>query len=176
MRSGKIWPALMGALTMAMLSAPAAAQASGSRQTRDFVQAAAQSDQFEILEAHTALAQSSDAGIRAFAQSMIQAHQDTAAHLRQAAAKAGLEPPKPGLSGDQSMFLAALQSQRGQDFDRTYVRQQMLAHQSALAVEQAYASAGDDQDIRQIAIATVPIVSTHLEMLARMAGNGNGER
>lgn len=153
---------------------PAFAQEPGSRQTREFVQAAAQSDQFEILEAQTVLAQSQNAQVRAFAETMIQAHQQTSASLLQAVQKDGLAPPKPGLGGDQSMFLSALQSQRGVDFDRTYLGQQALAHRSALAVEEAYATSGGDATIRAVATATVPIITEHLRMAEQMQIEAGG--
>jgi putative membrane protein len=152
----------------ACVALPAAAEEPGSRQTREFVQAAAQSDQFEIMEAHTALAQSTDPRVRTFAQKMVQAHQQTGASLMQAATEAGLEAPKPGLGGDESAFLAALQSQRGTDFDKTYVRQQILAHHAALVVEQGYATSGDDPTVRKVAVSTVPIIISHLQMAEQM--------
>jgi putative membrane protein len=148
--------------------APALAQEPGSRQTREFIQAAAQTDQFEIMEATTALAQSKDEHVRTFAQEMIQTHRRTSDTLQQAVARAGLKPPEPGLGGDQSMFLASLQSQRGPDFDKVYLKQQALAHRAALAVEQGYASSGDDQAIRQAAASTVPIITHHLEMTEQL--------
>jgi putative membrane protein len=157
-----------------LLTTPLAAQQPGSRQTRDFIQAAAQSDEFEIMEATTALAESQDFQVRAYAQAMIQAHQQTTTSLRQAVAKAGLEQPKPGLSGDQSMFLAALQSTRGADFDKTYVKQQVLAHNAALATEQGYATAGDVSIIRDTAASTVPIISSHLRMAEQMTDKTGG--
>jgi putative membrane protein len=148
------------------------AQDPGSRQAREFVQAAAQTDEFEIMEAHTALAQSTDSQVRSFAQAMIEAHTQTREAMRRAVEKAGLKPPAPGMNGDQSNFLASLQSQRGVDFDRTYIRQQALAHRAALAVQEAYAASGDQPAIRQAAAAAVPIISNHLamaeQMLARM--------
>jgi putative membrane protein len=149
----------------AIVAGATAAPPAGTRMTRDFVQAAAQTDEFEIVESTTVLAQSQDAQVRSFAQAMIQAHRQTTADLKQAVAKVGLEEPKPGMSGDQSAFLAALQSQRGADFDRTYLKQQMLVHHSALTVMQGYAASGDDPTIRQVAIAAVPIVTSHLQML-----------
>src|ERR1700761_7725135 len=132
----------------AIVAGAAAAPPAGTRMTRDFVQAAAQTDEFEIMEATTALAQSQGAQGRSFAQAMIQAHRQTTADLKQAVAKAGLEEPKPGLSGEQSAFLAALQSQRGANFDRTYLKHQMLVHHSALAVMQGYAASGDNPTIK----------------------------
>lgn len=162
------------AIVAAVTIAPAVAQPPGSRQTRDFVQAAAQSDQFEILEATTALAQSEDPQVRTFAQTMIEAHRQTSERLEQAVAKAGLEQPNPGISGDQSMFLASLQSQRGPDFDKTYIRQQVLAHQAALATENGYAGSGDETMIREVATAIIPTVNAHLQMAERMMTHMDG--
>ena len=163
-----------GFAVAAFLALPAVAQEPGSRQTREFLQATAQSDQFEIMEAHTALAQATDPQVRAFAQQMIPAHQQTSASLIQAVTSAGLQPPKPGLGGDQSAFLAALQSQRGADFDKTYVRQQVLAHRAALAVEQGYAASGDDPTMKQAAAAMVPIITAHLQMAEQMLASMGG--
>lgn len=157
-----------------LLATAAAGQEPGSRQTRDFVQIAAQSDTFEIMEGQTALAQSSDPGVRQLAQQMIDAHRQTTQTLLQAVAKAGVQPPKPGMSGDQAMFLASLQSQRGADFDRTYLRHQRLAHSAALAVESGYAETGDDATIRQVAASTVPIITAHLTMADQMAKESGG--
>ena len=87
-----------------------------------------------------------------------------------------MKPPSPGISNDQSQFLGALQSQRGADFDRTYIRQQVLAHRAALVVEQGYASFGDDAAIRQAATSTVPIIASHLAMAEQMqAKSANGQ-
>jgi len=158
----------------ATLATPALAQDPGSRQTREFVQAAAQSDQFEIMEAQTVLAQSQTPRVRAFAEAMIQAHRQTSADLLQAVQKAGLKLPNPGIGGDQSAFLAALQSQRGPDLDRTYLRQQALAHRSALAVEQGYAASGDEATVRQAAVAAVPIITSHLKMAEQMEAEAGG--
>lgn len=171
-----ILSSLAASLALVGTATGVSAQPPGTRMTRDFVQATAQTDQFEILEATTALAQSQDQQVRAFAQAMIEAHAQTTASVKAAVAKAGLEQPTPGISGDQSGFLASLQSQRGVDFDKTYIRQQMLVHRAALAVVQGYASAGDDATIRQAAAATVPIISSHLDMLVQMTGGASGSQ
>ena len=136
--------------------------------TRDFVQAAAESDAFEIREAQTAVAQSQDARIRAFAQQMIQDHTRTTQALQQAAATAGLPPPPMALSGDQAMLLSALQGQRGPDFDKTYVRHQVLGHTQALTVERGYADGGSDAAVRRAASSAVPIIQHHLDEARRL--------
>lgn len=152
------------AVAMVVVATAASAQPPGSRQTRDFVQAAAQSDSFEILEATTALAQSRNPQVRFFAQAMIEAHRQASADLREAMTRAGLEQPNPGVGGGQSAFLAALQSARGGDFDTLYIRQQILAHHAALAVGQGHAGYGDDPAIRQVAVSAVPVISVHLQL------------
>ncbi len=159
----------MASAALALLSGSvAAAQTPMVASTKDFVQAAAESDHFEIVEARTALAQSHDSHVRAFAEQMIPAHAETSRALQQAAVKAGLAPPSMGLGGDQQKLLSALQSQRGADFDRTYAKQQVLAHQAALVVEQAYAEHGDDTDVRQAARSAVPVIERHLKMAKQL--------
>ena len=153
---------------------PAVSQSAGSRPTREFVQAAGQSDQFEILEGRVALIESANPQVRAFAEQMIQDHSGTTLKLRQATASSGLEPPPMGLGDDQVRLLGALQSLHGTDFDRVYTRHQALAHRSALTVQQGYASTGDVPAVRQAAASAVPMISAHLataeELMARLGG------
>jgi putative membrane protein len=160
---------LAAAFLAGAIALPALAAANpGSRQTREFVQAAGNSDSFEILEAQTVLAQSTNPDVRTFAQHMLEDHSRTRAALADAAARAGLAPPPEGPSTDQAQMLSALQSQRGADFDKTYVKQQALAHRSALTVEQKYATEGDQSAIRQAAAGAVPTISAHLQIADRM--------
>ena len=123
---------------------------------KDFVAAAAQSDHFEIVEGHTAVAQSHDPRVRAFAQQMIKAHTRTSEALQVAAMKAGMDRLPSGLNGDQQKMLTELQSQRGPEFNRTYLKQQYIAHDEALVLERAYAEGGDNVDVRQAAASAVP--------------------
>jgi putative membrane protein len=162
------------AIAIATALAPASAQEPGSRQTREFVQAAGQSDQFELLEARTVLTQSADPHVRAFAQQMITDHGGTRRALEQAAAKSGLPPPAIGLSDDQARLLSELQSLRGPGFDQAYLRHQVLAHRSALVVEQAYAAHGDDVIVRQAAASAAPVIASHLAMAQQMREEHGG--
>jgi len=159
------------ALIAGVALTPLAAQEPGSRQTREFVQAAGESDTFEIMEAHTALAESTDPQVRAFAQQMLRDHGQTSRALADATARAGLKPPPMAVGASQAPLLAALQSLRGRDFDRGYWRQQALAHRAALTVEQRYAAEGDTPALRQVAGAAVPIIQAHLAMAERMSAS-----
>ena len=156
------------------LAAPAGAQDPGSRATREFVQAAGQSDAFEMLEAQTVLGQSRDPQVRSFAQQMLRDHGQTSSALRDATARSGLKPPPMGVSTDQAQLLGALQSMKGREFDRAYFRHQALAHQSALVVEQGYAATGDDPAVRQAAASAVPLIYSHLAMAEQMRATLGG--
>jgi putative membrane protein len=169
----KVTGSCAGVLALLAL-APAVAQGQGSRRTREFVQAAAQSDEFEILEGQTIVAQSSDPQVRAFALKMIHDHEATSHALRDAAMRAGVKPPPMALSTDQAQLLSALQSQHGRQFDQLYARHQVLAHHSALVVEQSYAASGDNPALRQAAASAVSLISAHLAMAEQMSSRLGG--
>ncbi|WP_375383611.1 DUF4142 domain-containing protein [uncultured Sphingomonas sp.] len=163
------------AIVAALASTSAVGQKVGSALTRNYVEAAAQSDAFEMLEADTALTQSADPQVRAFAQQMLRDHGQIGQALRQATASAGVEPPPMGTVGaDLAPLLGALQSLRGPEFDRVYWRHQALAHRSALTTTQHYAANGDTPAVRQAATAAVPIIAGHLAMAEQMQAKLGG--
>ena len=164
----------MAAAAAAALAGGAWAQPSPPPPTDDFIKAAAASDQFEMLEGQVAVVEGRSPRVRAFARQMIQEHARTTLALADAAKASGAPPPPMGLSGDQARLLSALQGLSGPSFDQTYLRHQVLGHQSALVVEQAYASGGADPRLRQVAQSTVPVIQHHLEMARRLQATSGG--
>jgi putative membrane protein len=156
------------ALVTALGTTGAGAQTPIPPSAPDFAMSAAQSDAYEIAAAQDALTQSQNPQVRAFAQEMIQDHAQTSESLRRAALAAGLAPPPPAMSSDQASMLSALQSLRGADFDKAYARQQVLAHSQALAVEQSYAAAGTEADLKAAARDATPIIQRHLDMAQQL--------
>ena len=154
----------LAAACLVLALASAGAQEAASRKTREFAQGAASSDQFEILAAQAALTQSTNPAVRAYAARMLQDHQQLARAVRDAATRSGLKPPQMAMSADQAQWLGALQSVSGNEFDTLYLKQQQLAHRSALAVEQMYAKSGDDPNLQQFATSAVPLIASHDEM------------
>jgi len=161
-----VWP--LALLAAGMVAGTAYAEEPGSRQTREFVQSASQSDQLEIMEGQTALAQSRNPDVRAFATRMIAEHQRLSQALSDAAARSGLAPPAPGLGADQSQMLGALQSKTGEDFDKDYAKQQVLAHEAAITLHRQYAAAGDDPAIKEAVVSAIPMIDDHRAMALRM--------
>jgi putative membrane protein len=157
------------ALAVSLGALGAAAQAPIPPNAPDFAMAAAQSDAYEIQAAHLALAQTQNVRVRSFAQTMIDDHTRTSASLRRAAMASHLPPPLSAMSSDQAVMLGALQSLRGADFDKAYAKQQVLAHDQALAVEQSYAQAGTDPNLRAVARSGAPLIQHHLKMAEDMS-------
>jgi putative membrane protein len=171
---------IVAAMAAVAVSPHAAAQTPIPPSAKDFAIGAVESDQYEIEAARVALAQSRDPRIRAFAQHMIDDHTRSSDDLRQAATASGLPAPPAAMSGDESKMLATLQSLTGADFDKAYVRQQILAHDQALAVSQSYASAGTDPNLRKAAQSAVPMIEHHLQMADQIragltSGAGDGD-
>lgn len=135
---------------------------------KDFVMAASQSDQYEILAAHVAEVQGQDPRVRAFAEEMIRDHRRLIEDLRKAAMASELPPPEPGMSSDQARLLSSLQSLRGADFDKTYARQQELAHAQAVAVEDSFATQGSNPNLRKAAQSALPTIQDHLKMAQQL--------
>ena len=158
-----------GLIAMALAGASAAsAQTAIPPSAKDFAMTAAQSDQYEISAAQDASAQSQNPQVRAFAQMMIQDHTRLSEDLRQAATASGLTPPPAAMSSDQAAMLSALQSLRGPEFDKAYVKQQSLTHQAALDVERSYADGGADPNLRRAAQSSLPTIEHHLQMAQQL--------
>jgi putative membrane protein len=80
----------------------------------------------------------------------------------------GLPAPDPGMSSDQAMLLSGLQGLRGRDFDKTYARQQELAHAQSVAVVESFATEGSDPNLRKAAQSALPSIREHLKMAQQL--------
>jgi putative membrane protein len=162
--------------TALMALSPVHAEEPTSRVTRAYVNATAQSDAFERLGATTALALSKTPAVRAFATRMMSEHAASSQKLMAAVSQEGLEPPQPGINGDQSAFLAALQSARGADFDRLYASQQALVHRAALATQQGYAEHGHIATLRAFADEAKEMVRGQITSADQLVANVGAEK
>jgi putative membrane protein len=112
--------------------------------------------------------QTQDPRVRTFAQKMIQEHTRLSQDLRNAAVASGLRAPDSGMSSDQAMLLSGLQGLRGRDFDKTYARQQELAHAQSVAVVESFATEGSDPNLRKAAQSALPSIREHLKMAQQL--------
>lgn len=130
-----------------------------------YVAMSGSSDLFEIESSRLQGAQGLDPRLGAFARRMIDHHRRTMSATLAAAGAAGLTPPAPAMAPLHADMLARLRPLRGTEFDREYRRQQVLNHETALRVQEAYAQDGDVAALKANAAATAPIVRGHLEQI-----------
>lgn len=141
---------------------PAPAAVSSSQA---FVNAAAASDAFEIESSKLAADNSSSAAVKRFATQMIAAHTASTEKLKSVASSLGAPiAPDPTLDSAQQAKLDELKTKKAADFDKTYVADQVAAHEQALTKLNDYASVGDVAQLKQFAADLTPKVAAHLNM------------
>jgi putative membrane protein len=157
------------ASTQADMQADAAMAAGNMTPTQRgaYVEMAAASDLFEIQSGRMAAERAQSAAVRAYGQMLVDHHQRTTAQLSAAAMASGTMPT-PDLMPMQAQMMAELRGASGANFDRVFVRQQVQAHEMALALHTNYASRGDTPALRAVAAAAAPVVRQHLDQARGM--------
>ena len=130
-----------------------------------FANTAAASDMFEVESSKLALAKSSSAPVKKFADMMVKAHTASTEKLK-AAAGSATPPivPNAALSADQQATLDSLKSASGSAFDTAYIAAQTDGHQKTLDAMRAYAASGDVPALKTLAGEMVPTVTAHLNL------------
>lgn len=141
---------------------PTPPQASAVRQAQAYLFHSGAGDVFEITSSMIAVQKSQNPEVRAFASMLIDHHTRLTNTALATAKAAGVMPPPPELSPMQKGMIGELMNASPAAFDRTYVRQQVPAHQQSLSVVRGYARNGDVAELRQAASRAVPLVQQHL--------------
>ena len=136
----------------------------GSHDTGAFVSNASQSDMYEIEAAKMAQTRSKNPDIKAFAKMMVTDHTKSTATLKPLMVAAG-QTPADKLDQRRQGFIDNLKSASDADFDKTYVDQQVAAHEEALTLMQGYAKDGSDAGLKGAAAKISPTVQTHLDKI-----------
>jgi len=130
-----------------------------------FANDAAASDAFEIATSKLALTNGSASAIKKFAQKMIEAHTDSTAKLKTAAAAASPAIMLDAtLTAEQQRKLDSLKGLSGAAFDRAYAAAQVEGHQKTLDALRAYSASGDVPALESFATTLTPTVAAHLNM------------
>ena len=138
-----------------------------------FVQAAAASGIFEVESGRLAMDKSSREPIRTYASQMVQHHSPANQQLLTLARAHGIEP-KPILTGQQQLMMTEMQRLSGAEFDRSFVANQVAAHQETIRIyEQARTSSDPGmQPFREFAAQSIPMLQQHLQQAQALAGSG----
>ena len=131
----------------------------------DYVAAAASNDLLAIRSAELALRRASSEQLRAYAQRLIDDHRGTSAQLSFGGRRLNLVPPAVLRAEHQAML-----DQLGEagEFDATFKRQQVAAHEAAVRLHDAFARRGESPTLRSVAAYAAPIERRHLDELRRM--------
>jgi putative membrane protein len=147
--------------TAAAVGATSAATV-GSHDTGAFVSNAGQSNMYEIQAAQMAEARSKSPQVKAFAKQMVTDHTAMMNEMKPAITAAGLTPPA-SLDQRRQGLLDNLKAASAADFDKTYVNQQVAAHEEALTLLKGYAENGSDAGLKADAAKAIPMVQKHLD-------------
>lgn len=131
-----------------------------------FVEKAASGDMYEIEAAKLALRRASSSEVKAFARTMLEDH-TTSSHGLKAALEMnetkGVSAPPGQLETRHKKMLEHLDATRADQFDATYLDQQLLAHEETLTLMMSYFNKGDNPQLRSLAAGTAPVVARHLQ-------------
>ena len=151
------------AATMAPSTPVPSSTAKLSKADMDFVTKAAQGGAAEVQMAQLAQQKSQDAGVKQFAQSMIDDHTPANTKLATLATSKGMTAPTDPSPAQQKM-LAKLQGMDGAKFDHAYLAGQVKSHQTMLKLFEHESTNGKDTDLKAFAESTQPVIQKHLTM------------
>jgi putative membrane protein len=133
----------------------------GANDTDAFVSNASQSDMYEIQAAKMAQTRSKNAQVVAFAKMMVVQHTAMTNQMKPLVTAAG-KTPATALDQRRQGFIDNLTAATDAGFDKTYIDQQVAAHQEALTLMKGYAEHGDDAGLKGGAAKAVPKIEKHL--------------
>jgi putative membrane protein len=129
-----------------------------------FASQAAMISKAEIELGQIALKNTQDQGVRTYAERMVKDHSAADKKLKAIAAKENLQLPQ-SLDQEHESLKTKLQSLKGEDFDRAYVKAMANGHDKAVALfESASQQSQMPGELKQFAASTLPTLEQHKEM------------
>ena len=136
-----------------------------------FVTKAAQGGMTEVALSKAAATKSSDAGVKKFAEQMVQDHQKANDELSAIAKKKGLNVPT-SLDAEHQAVVQKINNQSGSEFDQTYGKQMAMDHAKTVTLFDG-ATHSSDPDLAAFAKKTLPTLKEHKQMAAKLPGAGH---
>jgi len=140
---------------------------------QQFVMLASAMDLAEIKLGKIALKNASRPEVKQFAEKMIADHTKSSMELLKVAGKKGLQPAQQPDNKHQALA-SEMATLKGAAFDRAYLKHMVMDHKMAVALFDAQARQGEDQDLKAFAADTLPVVRRHLKMAEELAGKEGG--
>ena len=132
---------------------------------QDFVTFAAMSDMFEIKTGEMAKKQAGSDATRKLGQMLVKDHSASSKKLMKLAKAAKLEVSPPAAFDQRhQVIFDSLKDAKGEAFDKAFAEAQVQAHEEGIALFQAYAQNGDNEQLKDFASKGLPKLKKHLEM------------
>ena len=136
----------------------------GAPSTPDFVQTVAMSDMYEVEAGKIASEKAQSDAVKQFGQRMVEAHAQTTEQLKGIVQAQSIKVELPAkLDEKHQRLIDDLNAAHPGEFDKTYAKQQVTAHEKAEALFTKYAEKGDDAVVKAFAVKTLPVIKQHLE-------------
>lgn len=138
-----------------------------------FVENAAIGDIYERTAAQMALTRARHPEVKAFAAKMLTDHM-TSTHQLEAALETnpgrGVKRPPTEPDERRMKMLKHLGQAPDDSFDKTYLDQQLLAHEETTTLMRNYVKEGENPQLVSVAMGTLPVVERHLALAKELRG------
>lgn len=136
----------------------------GANMVSAYVPNAAMGDMYEIQAADIALERSQNAQVKELAQMIKTDHTAASAALKTAAAQAAPDTAVPTeLDQRRKGLIDNLRSATAANFDKTYIDQQVAAHEEAITLHRGFSDKTDVPALAEHARTVLPKIEAHLE-------------
>lgn len=107
--------------------------------------------------------------VKAFGARMVADHSKAGEELKGLAAQKKVTAP-PEMTPKQKETMTKLSKLNGAEFDRAYVMDMVEDHEKDVTAFEATAKTATDQDVKNFAAKTLPVLKEHLQMIREMSG------
>jgi putative membrane protein len=159
---------------LTLLMAVGAQGAFAAQDNDDFVEDASAKGIAEIEAGKLAIAKGTAADVKSFAQMMIDDHTAANAKLRSLAEGKKLELSDDAMLMDKAKTMI-LHVRDGENFDKAYANNQVVAHEQTIELFQKEVKEGKDADLKKFASDTLPKLQAHLEHAKKLAAAHGGD-
>jgi putative membrane protein len=136
---------------------------------KEFVSKAGMGGLAEVAMGNLGLQKATNAGVKAFAQRMVNDHSKANEELKQLATTKGLALPTE-LDGDPKAAMDHLNSLSGAEFDKAYMQHMVADHEKDVSEFQNASTGAQDADIKAWAAKTLPTLQDHLKQAQETSG------
>jgi putative membrane protein len=156
------------AIAWLLISAPLVAFGTDANVDSSFFKNAAEGGMAEVDAGKLAQQKGASPAVKEFGAMMVKDHSAANGKLQSIAAAQGVKLPTSA-SVMQMASAKELQMMSGDSFDKSYIKDQIKAHEDTMELFKKEIASGKDQQARDFASSTLPTVQAHLVRIKQIA-------